>query len=466
MILLIECSVDSETIIDDIIEWRVNSFVIKFYPAEQKVFRKISVECKFLDYLNYAPKVTVENKQLTNIEFPEEDFYSEQISILQHLESFSALDLGVRRIHWDSPSIKWIAENEEEEIAIRGYTKKQSYPVNDRKITLKWIQQTLANRRMVNHLVEPLSFYRIGLNHYHSHYYIQAFLHFYLMLEGVFGKGKSRKDETIIAFLNEPKLVSAIQTALENFERPDFRKHKAWFENYSFDNLKINGDPVRKMINIFIDQRGLLAHNVGLNSERRRNNFEEKKYQALAATAMGVCLLVSRELRLDPYRRKDNSSIKELVINLIPLYQAVFAAFNKFLLLFAKGGTAAKILHPKFVIFGNTNFFKTRVHQVTTVAFAFKPACHHFGDAGLPKGNVFAYHKAFPAFKYISCGNNTVVHSTAIFAFVAKIILPGHIFGMPYCSIFQIVVPNHRRGRREIGITTLATFGTCFIDDV
>lgn len=305
MILYIECAVDSDTLIDDIIEWRVNAYVFKFYPGEQRTFQKISVECKFPDYAEHVPKVTIANQQLVGIEFPKGDFYAEQVSLLQYLESFSALDLGVRRIYWDNPRINWIAESEEERIAINGYSRQVGYPANNRKITLGWVQQTLIHRGMVKHLTEPLSFYRIGLNHYHGHYYIQAFLHFYLMLEGAFAKGNSRKDHTIAAFLSEANLVFAIQTTLENLEKPNSSRQKSWFDGYVFNNPVIDNDPVRKMINILVDQRGKLAHNAGINAERRRNNFEERAYQPLASIAMSVCLFATIKLRLDPYRKKE-----------------------------------------------------------------------------------------------------------------------------------------------------------------
>jgi hypothetical protein len=48
--------------------------------------------------------------------FPKRDFFKEQIELLQYLESFAALDLGLRKIHYENPYIKWIPENEEEEI--------------------------------------------------------------------------------------------------------------------------------------------------------------------------------------------------------------------------------------------------------------------------------------------------------------------------------------------------------------
>ena len=303
MILLIECKVDSDTLIDEVIEWQVNSYVFKLYPNERKKFGSISVESKFQNYQNHIPKVIIEANKIATIEFPEGNFYPEQLSMLQYIESFSALDLGVRKIHWDNPTINWIAENDEERIAIKRYNKTTDYPDNNRKITLGWFQNAITHRRMVGHLTEPLSFYRIGINHYNQHTYIQAFLHFYLMLEGVFCNGNTNKKITIDFFMKAPHLAYGINSVLESFENPINKKHKDWFDNYTFINPETGKDPIRKMVNIFFDERGKLAH-YSNNTDRKRNNFEDWKYQSLAAICMMVCSFCSIKLRLDPFIKK------------------------------------------------------------------------------------------------------------------------------------------------------------------
>ena len=184
MVLLLECKVESDTLIDEVIEWRANSYVFKLYPSENKKFERITVEYKFLNYHEHVPRVSFDKHQIATIEFPEENFYPEQVAMLQYIESFSSLDLGVKKIHWDNPLVEWIAENEEERLAISAYSKNRDYPANSRKITLGWFQNTIVHRRMLGHLTDPFSYYRIGTNHYSQHAYIQAFLNFFMMLEG------------------------------------------------------------------------------------------------------------------------------------------------------------------------------------------------------------------------------------------------------------------------------------------
>jgi len=173
-------------------------------------------------------------------------------------------------------------------------------------MTLGWIQDTLAFRNMVGHLAEPLSFFRIGINHYDQHSYIQAFLHFYMMLEGFFGGRNKNKKITINSFLAAPHFIYAVNVVLENLSADWSDRHSVWFNQYRFLNKEVEEEPIRKMINIFFDERGKLAHYLSADSERRRNNFEDRKYQSLAFLSMSVCIFLTNKLRIDPFRSKSS----------------------------------------------------------------------------------------------------------------------------------------------------------------
>ena len=156
--------------------------------------------------------------------------------MLQYIESFSPLDLGVKKIHWDNPAVEWFAENDEEWVAINAYHKNRDYPDNNRKITLSWFQNTIIHRRMLGHLTEPFSYYGIGTNHYNQHAYIHAFLHFFIMWEGVFGTGNTNKKIMIGAFRDASYLANGINEVLSSLKKPLHKKHMDWFDNYAFIN--------------------------------------------------------------------------------------------------------------------------------------------------------------------------------------------------------------------------------------
>jgi hypothetical protein len=305
MILLIECEIESDTLLANEIEYRFNSYLVKLFPNELRKLSRIAIERPFPDYLRYIPRLIKEPGKSGEIKLPVSDFFPEQIELFQYLESFAALDLGVKKIRWEEPYIKWIPENEDDQAAltISGYSYKDSFPDNNRRLTKKWLEATIRNRNMAGHLKELLTFYRLGTNFYFDKLYILSFLNFFLMLEGAFGNGKTDKKHTIAAFMQADHLVSTVKKIFVLFESPIFAKHKQWFESYRFDNDDLNIDPVRKMINILYDQRGLLSH-YSMTSYRKRNEFDQNSYQSIAFVAMTISKFCADKLRIDQFRIK------------------------------------------------------------------------------------------------------------------------------------------------------------------
>jgi hypothetical protein len=302
MILLIECEIDSDTLLDELVEYRFHPYLLKLYPDEQKKLFQVTIERPFINYEKYLVKLTKRPGKLGEIKMPYPDFFQEQIELLQYLESFSALDLGVRKIRWETPYIKWVPENqaEREQLMVDSYNYKNVFPANNSKLTKKWVQDVIVHRNMVKHLTEPLSFYRLGMNFYFEKMYILSFLNFFLMLEGVFGDGNTEKKRTISAFMAAPILSYGIENTLEMIKQPQHQKHQEWFDNFIFTNIVINKDPIRKLVNILYDQRGLLSH-YSAAGYKKRHDFEQEKYSSLAFTTMSVCHYCSIKLRLAPF---------------------------------------------------------------------------------------------------------------------------------------------------------------------
>jgi hypothetical protein len=111
MILVIECEIDSDTLLDEVIESRFHPYLLKLYPNEQKKLYQVTIERPFANYEPYLVQLIKRPGEIGEIKMPYPDFFQEQIGLLQYLESFSALDLGVRKIRWETPCIKWLPES-------------------------------------------------------------------------------------------------------------------------------------------------------------------------------------------------------------------------------------------------------------------------------------------------------------------------------------------------------------------
>ena len=98
MILLIETEIISDTILRGRIEVKVNPYLIELYPDENFNLHKISMQKPMFNFEKFLPIVTIENKKITNVELPSDEFIIEFQQMFQLIESFGGLDLEVKKI--------------------------------------------------------------------------------------------------------------------------------------------------------------------------------------------------------------------------------------------------------------------------------------------------------------------------------------------------------------------------------
>lgn len=275
---------------------------VRYDMTEEKYF--ISISKKMYDFESFLPKINVENGKLQGINFPSQDFIKEQIELLQHVESFGAIDKGIEKIHWQNCSIEWIPETNEEEkiLPIRKYNRMIKYESEPKILSKDWLRNCIINKRQLAHLVLPFSFFREGANLYKNFQYQTSFINFYLMLEGFFGNGKDYKNEKIKLEFSKSKILEiAINKTITNLNETK-GQHYEWLEKtckkYN-KNMDVNG-----VIHFLVEQRGNLSHFSLTNANKQKNPFMEKDYHSLAFVAMMICIYSSVNLRLEPFRQE------------------------------------------------------------------------------------------------------------------------------------------------------------------
>ncbi|MFC0513508.1 hypothetical protein ACFFGT_04825 [Mucilaginibacter angelicae] len=305
MRIKVEADIQSDVYIDEMLEMKLHPFLIRIVPHEDGLISKIAFERPIVDYGPFLPQLTEIPGKGTALYFPEPDFIKDEKKLMQHIESFGGLDLGIKEISWDSPLITWIPENEEEasKVPVLSYRRQADYYGQaKKKISLNWLQGTLLHRKMLAHLVLPLSFYRKGCNLYHRFEYSEAFLQFYLMLEGLFGNGQTKNQLVKKAFQASPNLHYGIAHILDAMEKPDLSQHKTWLSN--FLGSKGWGYDHEGIIKMLVEQRGVLSHYAIKSTRKQRNTFEDADYHSLGFIAMMIGHFSSIPLRLDPFRGK------------------------------------------------------------------------------------------------------------------------------------------------------------------
>ena len=304
MIVKIETEISGTFKIEKDMKVKHYPFDIDILFDEKKEKYVISISKKVYDYSSHLPKILAENQKIKKNNFTNQNFLKEQIQILQHIESFGAIDKGVERIDWQNCSIEWIPETEEEqkELSIREHSIKLYYDTQNINLSKDWLFNTIIYRRQLSDFTLPFTFFREGSNFFHNFQYQNSFLNFYWMLEGFFGNGIKYDNKTMKAeFKNSGILEYAINETVEYLKTCD-GNHYEWLINtckkYS-KNCDKDG-----IIHILVEQRGNLSHFSLSKSKKQKNPYTDTDYESLAFISMTICRYSSIKLRLEPFRRK------------------------------------------------------------------------------------------------------------------------------------------------------------------
>lgn len=310
MIVRIETEILGSFTIEEDMKIKQHPFDIDIFLNKETSRFVISINKKVFNYSSDLPKILVNDNKIAQISFPSQTFLDEQISILQHIESFGAIDKGIERINWQNCSIEWIPENEEEklELPIRKYHRDLNYNIKPEVLSKDWLLNTVIHRRQLSKLALPFSFFREGSNFYHSFQYQNSFINFYLMLEGFFGNGKDYKNEQMKSEFKKSEILTyAINETIKYLDKVK-GKHYEWLVNICKKyNKNIDKDGV---IHFLVEQRGNLSHFSILDSNKLKNPFKDSNYDSLAFITMTICMYASIEIRLEPFRQKDSAAIK------------------------------------------------------------------------------------------------------------------------------------------------------------
>lgn len=299
MIVKIETEISGNFLIEGDLKVKNHPYdiFIRFDIETKKHF--ISISKKIVDYLSYLPKLNIEENSLI---IPSENFLEEQKSILRHIESFGAIDKGIKKIFWDNCSIEWIPEldNERKDLSICKYDRDFTTKTKKQVISKDWLQNTVIHRRQLEHLALPFSFFREGIDSFNNYQYQQSFINFYLMLEGFFANGEFKNEKVKSQFKNSPILVKAIKLTLDYLEKNKGKDYE-WLINIC-NKYNKHVDEIG-VIHFLVELRGNLSHFSINKPDKHKNPFKDNDFKSLALISMIICRFISIDLRLEPFRR-------------------------------------------------------------------------------------------------------------------------------------------------------------------
>jgi hypothetical protein len=197
------------------------------------------------------------------------------------------------RIRWDQPKVEFIPEDEAEKALAGSFH--PSYEYRDERIGISreaWNGVVEAAQRL-GHLIIPLSFYREASNEFRQGRYAGAFCNFYLVLEDLYGAGKTRNKDIEWQFKNCPEMRESVLWTMDNYLTK--RDHAANVRRLCSEEHRQY--TVDGLIELLVRVRGNLHHFSAKSSKRHGTPLNQEDFESIAFFAMGLaCRAVTRRL--------------------------------------------------------------------------------------------------------------------------------------------------------------------------
>lgn len=246
----------------------------QFYIYTFNVFKEnesffISVEKSVSNYLDDIPKASFDESNHFVINIPETQTYSDMVDWLKRIEAFGSFNIGIKKILYEEAEVTWIPETIEEEkiLSIKSY-KVTRGGQNSKYLRLSDFQDTLFYSKRIDKNYIPFSYFRLGASFFDEEEYYLSYINYFMMIEFLYGNGKTKKRETIIEFGKSDILVLSILMTINTFPIGD--PNLEWLKNECRKKQKEYN--VEGLIFILVDHRGMIAHGSKRRSGMYRDN--------------------------------------------------------------------------------------------------------------------------------------------------------------------------------------------------
>lgn len=246
----------------------------QFYIYTFNVFKEnesffISVEKSVSNYLDDIPKASFDESNHFVINIPETKIYADIVDWFKRIEAFGSFNLAIKRILYEEAEITWIPETVDEEkiLSIKSY-KVTRGGQNSKYLRLSDFQDTLFYSKRLDENYIPFSYFRLGASFFDEEEYYLSYINYFMMIEFLYGNGKTKKRETIIEFGKSDILVLSILMTINTFRIGD--PNLEWLKNECRKKQKEYN--VEGLIFILVDHRGMIAHGSKIRSGMYRDN--------------------------------------------------------------------------------------------------------------------------------------------------------------------------------------------------
>lgn len=293
MKLKMSYEIRTKTVLPKEIEVAREDRVFIFHVDDAQMLSKITIVADIHNPEKFYSEITLTPNEYSKAHFHmkrDNDLYDSVIKDFQDLESLLSLSFNVKGIDWNTETYELICETQEEKdkVGIHSFQTRGGFPDDPVSTTEDRFRDTLNRKERLSRLTLFLSFYREGKNEYNELKFINAFYNFYFVLEGMYGKGKTKNRDVANEFKKSTELRDFAQTVIDEHIMIS-QEHQAQLNKMlSLRNMTLGVDAILELI---VKTRGDLYHFTGNpNKPVQGTPFNHKDFRTISFIAMGLSL--------------------------------------------------------------------------------------------------------------------------------------------------------------------------------
>lgn len=292
MKLKVEYEVESKTKLAKETEILLDDKAYTFYLNEEGFISKIAITAPVKDPTKFYSTIIQTPGQVSKAHFyikKDDELYDEIIKEFQDLESLLSFSFNLRGINWNSDHYEVICETDEERdlTNIFSWSTRKEFPDEPVALTEDQLRETLSRRKRLSRLTTFMSFYKEGKNDYHARKFINAFFNFYFILEGMYGKGKTKNRDVANEFKKTVELREFIENIIENHIKVS-PEHLAKVTQMLKDRHMTIG--IDAIVELIVRTRGDLHHFINNPNRLQGTPLNHPEFHSAAFIVMGLSL--------------------------------------------------------------------------------------------------------------------------------------------------------------------------------
>lgn len=265
---------------------KVDNLSIELRGNDSKILTGLSIESETNSSpTDYYFQITQLKSEAALLEL-NEMFFKEQYDKLAYLEFLGSLWFGIESINMDKLDIEWNpGTNDVDRSTYKTTIIRKPQMLFTSIMDNKNIAYIFHKKDELEVMTVPLAFYRTGTNEYRHKNYVGAFINFYMMLEGLYGSGKTKNRAVLEQFKLSDELKNAVTATIKPLG--DAIKNKQINDCLSTYGKRRMVDDV---LEFFVSCRGNLSHFSLKKQKGQATPLNTRNYGIEAFIIMVVCM--------------------------------------------------------------------------------------------------------------------------------------------------------------------------------